>query len=239
MEQERDRRQAMKKIVFIVEGESEDEFVKRIIRPFFVSKGIPFYHIESKIIQISGGGHGFNNIEHFKNTIKPFLSRNDEPIITSFIDHYRLNSERKLPGYNECMAETNIGIKLGKMEGKLQDMVQSIKPYRFFIPYIQQHEFETLLFADPEEGFDLEDERIKREIMNLCNFFDSIEDINCTPHGAPSVRLEAIYSKYRRRYNKGADAVDIAELTTIGKMLEKCPRFKNWIYLLISETTKK
>ena len=225
----------MKNLVFIVEGESENEFVNRIIRPYLISHGIPSYFIKSIMITMSGGGHGFNNIEYFKNTIKPILHREDQPIVTSFIDHYRLNSEKKLPGYQECIKETNVERKLAKMEEKLQEAVQSIKPYRFFIPYIQQHEFETLLFANPADGFDLEDERIRHEIIELCNSFSSIEDINSTPQGAPSVRLEGIYAKYKKKYNKAADAVDIAELTTIEKILEKCPRFKRWIDLLISQ----
>lgn len=225
----------MKKLVFIVEGDSENEFVNRLIRPYLASKGIPDYHIKSIIITMGGGGHGFNNIEHFKNTVRPVLHREDQPVITSFIDHYRLNSERKLPGYEECIRESDIERKLAKMEEKLQEAVQSIRPYRFFIPYIQRHEFETLLFANPEGGFDLEDDRIKQEIVALCGSFASIEDINCTPEGAPSVRLGAIYAKYKKKYNKGADAVDIAELTTMEKILEKCPRFKNWIDRLVLE----
>lgn len=228
----------MKKIVFIVEGDSEDEFVKRIITPYFVSKSIPNYQVKSIIVTMSGGGHGFNNIEHFKNTIKPILYSKDEPIITSFIDHYRLNSEKKLPGYSECIKETDIERKLDRMEEMLHEEVQKIKAYRFFRPYIQRHEFETLLFADPEHGFDLEDNRIKQDIITLCSFFKSIEDINSTPEGAPSVRLSEIYNKHKKKYNKGADAVDIAELTTIEKMFDNCPRFKKWIDNLVSEILK-
>lgn len=228
----------MKKLVFIVEGDSENEFVNRLIRPYLVSKGIPDYHIESIMITMSGGGHGFNNIEHLKNTIKPVLFRSDQPVITSFVDHYRLNSEKKLPGYEECAKETDVERKLTRMEEKLQEAIQSICAYRFFIPYIQRHEFETLLFADPVQGFDLEDEKIKQEVIELCNAFPSIEDINSTPEGAPSVRLQNIYEKHNKRYNKGADAVDIAELTTMDKILEKCPRFKSWIDKLILEIQK-
>ena len=187
---------------------------------------------------MSGGGHGFNNIEHLKNTIKPILYRNDQPVITTFVDHYRLNSEKKLPGYTECAKETDVEKKLAKMEEKLQEAIQSICAYRFFIPYIQRHEFETLLFADPEQGFDLEDEHIKQEVIDLCNQFPSIEDINCTPQGAPSLRLGTIYRNNKRNYNKGVDAVDIAELTTIERILEKCPRFKKWIDKLILEIQK-
>lgn len=228
----------MKNLYFIVEGDSEEQFVKRILKPYLISKGLPHYGINVIMIEMKGGGHGVNNIEHLKNTIKPILYYKDQPVITTLIDHYRLNSETKLPGYNECIKESDIEKRLSKMEEKLNDAVQSIKSYRFFIPYIQRHEFETFLFADPEQGFDLEDERIKQAVVDLCNSFASIEDINCTPKGAPSERLKKIYLKYGKKYRKADDAVDIAELTTIEKMLDKCPRFKNWIDTLITEVLK-
>ena len=83
-------------------------------------------------------------------------------------------------------------------------------------------------------GFDLEKDKIKEEVIKLCGEFESIEDINCTPEGAPSKRLERIYEVQKKKYNKVADAVDIIELTGIATVLEKCPRFKNWVEKLIS-----
>lgn len=222
----------MKRLIFIVEGETELEFINRLLIPYLTTNGINT-SIQGIMITMSGGGHGFNNIEHLKNTIRPVLHHADEPIITTMIDHYGINSEAKLPGYNNCISEMDIDIRLSKMESKLNESIQTIKPYRYFIPYIQRHEMETLLFADPDNGFDLEDEAIKNDVKTLCSLFDSIEDINCTPQGAPSMRLKKIYSDHQRKYIKGTDAINIAELTTIDKILDKCPKFKTWIENLI------
>lgn len=227
----------MKRLIFIVEGETELEFVNRLLIPFLTVKGLTS-SMNGIIITMSGGGHGYNNIEHFKNTIRPILSMSDEPIITTLIDHYGINSEKKLIGYTECIQESDVEERIKKMEEKLNEAVQSIKPYRFFIPYIQRHEFETLLFADPEKGFDLEDRLIKQDVISLCNSFTSIEDINCTPEGAPSKRLKIIYERHNKVYEKVTDAVDIAELTTIDKLLEECPRFRKWIETLLLEVKK-
>lgn len=222
----------MKRLIFIVEGETELEFVNRLLIPYLTVSGLTtsMYGI---IITMSGGGHGYNNIEHFINTIRPVLSMSDEPIITTLIDHYGINSEKKLPGYSECIQESNVEARIKKMEEKLNEAVQSIKPYRFFIPYIQRHEFETLLFADPEKGFDLEYELIKQDVISLRTSFDSVEEINCTPEGAPSKRLIAIYEQHNKAYEKVTDAVDVAELTTINKILEECPRFRKWVEALL------
>ena len=227
----------MKSLIFIVEGNTELEFINRILIPYLVARGLNT-SMRGIIITMSGGGHGYNNIEHFRNTIRPVLHRIDEPIVTTLIDHYGINSEKKLTGYDECIKEINIENRLSKMEQKLNDAVQKIKPYRFFIPYIQRHELETLLFANPDEGFALEDERIINDVKALCASFASIEDVNCTPEGAPSKRLIKIYSKYQKKYDKGSDAVDIIELTTMDAILTQSPRFKNWVERLIHDVSK-
>lgn len=221
----------MKALILIVEGQTEHEFVNRILTSYLISRGINT-EIRSVMIEKSGGGHGYSNIDHFRNTIRPLLHKSDEPVITMLIDHYGINSERKLPGYSSIITK-NVEERISQMESVFQDEVQKIKEYRFFIPYIQRHEFETLLLANPEKGFDLEDERIKTDIVSLCNEFESVEEINSTPEGAPSKRLGRIYELHKKKYSKVTDAVDIIELTGIEVVLERCPRFNSWISTLI------
>jgi hypothetical protein len=226
----------MKALIILVEGETEQEFVNRILAPYLISRGLNT-EIRPIMIEKSGGGHGYSNIQHLKNTIRPVLNRVDEPIVTTLIDHYGINSERKLPGYT-AITTTDTEERIHQMEDILQAEIQKIKPYRFFIPYIQRHEFETLLFSNPELGFELEHNSIKEDIVKLCSGFDSIEDINCTPEGAPSKRIGKIYASLNKKYNKVSDAVDIIELSGIETVIEKCPRFKNWVEKLIVEVQK-
>ncbi|MDZ7879286.1 MAG: DUF4276 family protein [Saprospiraceae bacterium] len=222
----------MKHLYIIVEGETELEFVNRLLIPFLIKKGL-HTHIQGVPIDMKGGGHGFNNIEHFKKTIRPLLLNENEPIITTMIDHYGINSERKLPNYSTCIQNIQVEQRIKCMEDNLVHIVNSIKPYRFFIPNILRHEMETLFYANPEKGFDLEDEKIKNAVLAICKAFPNIEDINSTPQGAPSKRLIAIYEANEKKYNKKVDGVDIAELTGMDIILEKCPRFRAWVELII------
>lgn len=222
----------MKHLYIIVEGKTELEFVNRLLIPYLVSRGLKT-HIQGLPIDMKGGGHGFNNIEHFKKTIRPLLSHENAPFITTMIDHYGINSEKKLPNYLNCIKEIDVEKRIVCMENSLNQAVQSIKNYDFFMPNIMRHEMETLLFAHPESGFDLESDKIKQGVLDICAQFPNIEDINSTPQGAPSKRLEKVFEKFGKKYNKGADAVDIAELSGIKIILEKCPRFKHWIEQLI------
>ena len=222
----------MKDLYFIVEGETELEFINKILIPYIYSKGARC-HIQGYPITMSGGGHGFNNIQHFVNTITPVMHYRGAPIITTLIDYFKLNSETKLPGYTGCLNLNSADSKVDFLNIKLNDVVQAIFPYRFFIPYIQKHEMETLLFANPEEGFSLEDKSIRDSVTDVCARYPNIEDINGTETGAPSKRLEAIYTANNKKYEKIIDGIDIAELTGIEKILEKCPRFKRWVDGLI------
>ncbi|MFZ4544753.1 MAG: DUF4276 family protein [Saprospiraceae bacterium] len=223
----------MKHIYIIVEGQTELEFANKFIIPFLLTKGIST-HMQAIMVTMPGGGHGYNHIEHFKRTITPVLSYKDEPIITTMFDHYGINSVAKMPNYADCAKKTNVEDRIQCLENGLNDVVQAIMPYRFFIPNIIRHEFETLLFADPKEGFSLEDDIIINELLAICNLFPNIEDINVTPQGAPSKRIDEIYAKHSKKYNKVADGMDIIELTGLDTILEKCPRLNDWLERLIA-----
>jgi hypothetical protein len=228
----------MKHLYIVVEGETELEFIRRLLIPYLESKGLTT-NIQGLIVTMKGGGHGFNNIEHFKKTIQPLLSYKNEPVITTMIDHYGINSDKKLPNYSNCIKEIDIEKRISCMEQSLWVTVQSIKKYPYFIPNILRHEMETLLFAAPEKGFYLEKDEIKNEVLEICACIPNIEDINCTPEGAPSKRLIKIYSKHNQRYNKVAIGVDIAELTGIDEIIKRSPRFKSWIDKLIHVVTRQ
>ncbi len=183
---------------------------------------------------MSGGGHGYNNIEHFANTIKPLLFYKNEPIISTMFDYFGLNSETKIPNYATCISKNTVEERIKCMENSLHEKVISIKPdYPFFLPNILRHEMETLLFADIETGFAFEDEKIRKDLMAICEQYPNIEDINNTPQGAPSKRLDEVFKAHKSSYQKGADAVDIAEFIGINTMLKKAPRFRNWVAQLL------
>ncbi|MCU0443917.1 MAG: DUF4276 family protein [Microscillaceae bacterium] len=223
----------MKDLYIIVEGETELEFVNRLLIPYFIQRGLNT-HIQGLMITMKGGGHGFNNIKHFKNTIAPILFYDSQPVITTMIDHYGINSEDKLPNYENCIKEIDVEKRIQCMEKSLETVVKTIvQNYPYFIPNIIRHEMETVLFANPNEGFDLEKEAIKTAVLKVYSQFSSIEDINSTPEGAPSKRLIKIYEDNGEKYKKGADAIDIAELTGMEAILAKCPRLKTWIEKII------
>lgn len=222
----------MKRIYVIVEGPSEREFVSRILAPYFGKKGL----LISAISMLkSGGGMGFSNLEHFKNNVKPLLYDKDAPLITTMVDLFRFpvqsndpNEEAELKKYS---LESDISTRLGGLERVLYDAVQKIKPYKDFIPYIQKHEFEALIFSDAKV-FNIESAALEKAVEDILATTPCPEDINTTEEGHPAKRLESIFKSNKKKYVKGANAVDFAEMAGIEIILDKCPRFNYWVKIL-------
>ncbi len=223
----------MKRIYVIVEGPSEREFVSRILAPYFGKKGL----LISAISMLkSGGGMGFSNLEHFKNNVKPLLYDKDAPLITTMVDLFRFpvqsndpNEEAELKKYS---LESDISTRLAGLERVLYDAVQKIKPYKDFTPYIQKHEFEALIFSDAKV-FNIESAAIGKAVEDILTTTPCPEDINTTEEGHPAKRLESIFKSNKKKYVKGANAVDFAEMAGIEIILEKCPRFRFWVKILM------
>lgn len=98
-----------------------------------------------------------------------------------------------------------------------------------FIPYIQLHEFEALLFAS-NKGFEtFFTEKQKEKTLQIINSYDNPEDINTTPEGAPSKRIITIKDDYDKVLEGNLIALEVG----FAKIIEKCPRFKAWIERLI------
>lgn len=216
---------------------TELEFVNRILVPYFHSQN-EFGHFQAIQIKKSGGGHGFDNIEHFKNTISPLkskLSFNNNIIITTLLDYYGINSDKKVPNYSTHIKLNNVDKIIDSLEFELKKVVEEICPNNNFIPYIQKHEIETFLFANPIASFKFENNKIGLAIQEIKNQYTDIEDINSSLHTAPSKRISKVFEENNSKYNKASDAVEMMELAGIDSILNQCTRFKKWIDLLSSK----
>lgn len=216
----------MKRLYIIVEGQTEQEFVESVIAPYLRKKEI--YSVTPIKIRTSKTGRGgFVNYEHLKKDVRKLLSSKKQDIVVSmFVDFFRCP---ELPYPEKWKNICNHKEQVSEMEKCIADDINDSR----FIPNIQLHEFEALLFSSNkgfEEYFSRE-EAIKTQA--IINSFANPEDINSTPQGAPSKRLLSI----KRNYEKVVDGNLIAMEVGIIDILSKCPRFRAWIDKLI-ETCK-
>jgi len=136
-------------LYFIVEGRTEKEFIKEILKPFFETKHIFVQGIELVITGKNRNGKyckgGGMNYDYYKNHLlkrmKQFKNRKDL-YFTTMIDLYAL--PKTFPNYKIYKNEKN---KYNKVEALEREFKNDINQNNF-LPYIQLHEFETLLLSD-------------------------------------------------------------------------------------------
>jgi len=210
----------MIRVAISVEGQTEEEFCKNLLTPFFRD-----YNIEmTPIIIITtskdrcGRKHkgGCININRIQNEISRLLPSFD--YVTTFYDFYGF-SDRPIDDVDE-----------------LEEIIFGLFNDSRFIPYIQKYEFETLLFSKPEyykEYFG--DDKVTQEIKKIiAEFQDDIEKINDSPNTAPSKRLEKLFEQVGERYDKVFYGVGIAQDLGIDVIRQKAKRFNKWIEKIIA-----
>ena len=100
---------------------------------------------------------------------------------------------------------------------------------RRFIPYLQLHEYETLLYSDPDAftvSFDECDAAIAG-LKGIAAEFKDIERINDSEATAPSKRIIGLLDVYGGM--KPTAGPDIAEYIGLAKLRELCSHFSDWI----------
>lgn len=217
----------MKRLVIIAEGETEESFVNNILCPFFCSKGI-YNSIQCFKTKHSHGG--MSKYSYIKKDILNTIYEKDV-VVSMMIDFYRLPSD--FPGFNDLKVTQTHKEQANLLETRIKKDLEDSQNQLFdnFIPYIQLHEFEALVFASIS-GIDSLFERSEMDyngLMNVIQQYPNPEDINNHPDTAPSVRLKKLISGY----NKVLHGIDIINTVGMAELLEKCPRFKTWIESMV------
>lgn len=214
----------MTRVAISVEGQTEDEFCKQVLVPYFRNHNIELVSIivttKRKKCGIKYKG-GCINLDRIKSELTKILPNFD--YVTTFYDLYGFDIEGI---YTAEELETKISMIF---DGN-----------RKLIPYIQKYEFETLLFSKPsyyEEYFS--DQNAKTEIESIIRSCGGVENINNSRETAPSKRIDKFFDKYNEQYDKVFHGASIADDIGIDIILTKCVRFKNWINIIQNLTNQR
>jgi len=142
-------------------------------------------------------------------------------------DYYRLPAD--WPGRDEAKREKLISTKAEAIEQAIRANVCSELGESFdaarFLPYIQMHEFEALLFSDTRilaETVRRPDLQSRLEaIVQECGEPECIDD---HPETAPSKRICALMSGYQKSFH----GIIAAKRIGLPMMREGCPHFAQW-----------
>src|SRR5690606_36000296 len=103
--EKRDRREIMMRGVYIIcEGQTEEEFVNSILRPYFNSHQI--YDVRPILMTTSKGHKGGDvKYDRLKFNIDKLLKRETDILVTTFIDFFRLAND--FPKFEEAQPIQN------------------------------------------------------------------------------------------------------------------------------------
>lgn len=210
----------MKRLIIICEGPTEQAFCNDILRDHFLPKGIL---LDAPTIKHSNGG-----IVAWETLKKQIITHLNEGncIVSLFVDYYRIRDSYNFPGWMNSKSITDIYDRMRYLFEQMSLDID-INLRSRFIPYIQLHEFEGLLFSDisvfpnnftkDELDFSLLETAVKSA--------HTPEEINNGPNTAPSERLKRAIKGYDKIVYGSCLASDIG-LKTIR---EKCVLFNEWI----------
>ncbi|MBK9932888.1 MAG: DUF4276 family protein [Cytophagaceae bacterium] len=212
----------MKRIILICEGPTEQAFTKTNLQVPFISKNI---YLQSPLIKASRGG--IVKWSKLKEQIETHLKAEPNAYVTTFIDYYGMYDKYLFPQWEEAHTIVDLNQRMEALEqGMLDDIDESLR--HRFIPYLQLHEFEGLLFNDINI---IKSQIPKDDIVGMPELektfadYDNPEMINNNRTTSPSHRLMRII----RGYNKVVYGDILSEAIGLTRIRQKSPRFNNWL----------
>lgn len=213
----------MSTIKILAEGPTEILFVNDVLKPYFYERGIS---VKPFLFQDGGGIPKYpKSQKQILNTIKSDRSC----FCTTLVDFYGMPND--WPGRVESRSCLNYQDKAQRVERALSEdivaqMGDSWNPARF-IPYVQMHEFEALLFSDTSKLAERakKPEKISVEFERVLRSFSCPEEINDNYDTCPSRRIK----QHIEDYVKTVDGIIAARKIGLETMRQECPHFNEWI----------
>ena len=148
-----------------------------------------------------------------------------------FVDYYALPED--WPGRKPSASVQGASGKAEHVEvALLADLVQSagnrFNPRRF-VPFVAMHEFEGLLFSDPEKfAHAIGRPDLASPFAAIRQEFQTPEEINDSRHTAPSKRILELHVRYEKPLMGTVAAIGIG----LSKIRSECPHFNDWLIRL-------
>ena len=216
----------MLEVIVFAEGQSEEQFLKRVVAPSLHTRQV---YVKAQTLktsqQGSGGAVSFGRLLFYARNA---LRQSPKVMLSTFLDLYGLDTD--FPEFEAAKKLISVSDRVQKLEAALHRVVVNevgCRPDRF-IPHIQPYEFEGLLFADvtalskTEPGW----VRYLSQLSAIRNKFETPEHINDSYETKPSSRLESLLQPQYKKTRHGPLA---AGRVTLETMEAECPHFRGWM----------
>ena len=212
----------MLKVLILVEGQTEEAFVKNPLASHLHNRGVlavPVIVATKRLLTGDKKRGGYVPYPRLRAEVLRLLNDSSAVGVTTMLDYYGLAPE--FPGRATPVGKT----ALEKVASVEQAWTADIDSQRF-IPYLALHEFEAMLFTVPAEiatGFG--QPALHASLQSIRASFPTPEDINDHEETAPSKRLGKLFPGY----NKPFYGELIAERIGIERIRGECGHFASWL----------
>lgn len=222
----------MIRLYFYVEGHTEQAYVDRVLKQHLAQFGVM---VGGAIRVSTGKRHGIvyrGGGRHYPPMRKDLLNllkqhNSGDVRFTTMFYLYKLY--RDFPGTAEADKLEHVPYeRIKKLESALAADIADAR----LIPYIQLHEFESILFCNPDAFAAYYDNRANdiNELKMIANGFSTPELIDDAEHTAPSKRIAQFFPDYPDAKPDAPAA--IAESIDLAVVREQCSHFNEWVTML-------
>ena len=215
----------MSKILILVEGQTEERFVKEVINPHimqFDKYAVPIIATTKHSRQGAKHKGGITSYDKVKKQVIILLQDSSATLVTTMIDYYKLPED--FPGKNNLP----VGDCFSKVMHLEREFGRDINNPKF-IPYFQLHEFESLLFCSAD-GFRKTFPRHKKDaqVNRIINQFQTPEEIDDGDTTSPAKRIVSLFPESKHVLH----GVRIAIGFGLAGVISKCRHFDEWVQRL-------
>jgi len=210
-------------VLISVEGITEETFVREVLGPALAQRDVYLTPVVLKTRRLPGrpaDKGGYIPYSRLRKELLALLGDTNATAVTTMYDLYGLPHD--FPGYRSSPVTTGAS-RAAHLESAL---LQDIDSARFW-PYLQVHEFEAMLFADPDAvvrvlGGRAQDSATLRAVLAR---FTNPEEIDDDPVTSPSHRIRELFATYQKEIAGSLIAIDIG----LDRIRRACPHFDAWV----------
>ena len=222
----------------IVEGDTEERFVSDVLSPHLQGFGITAS--ASKVVTRGRRGNataqgGGGRYDHWRDDLSCWIKnqgRNRNVWFTTMLDYYGLEAfADDFPGLLKTRNERDAQQRVARLESAWRDDIN----FERFIPYLQLHEFESLLLVKCEvlkEIFIEQSKAVDNLAAEVSGTRKTPEEINDGKTTSPSKRIIKHLPAYQMR--KGSAGPLAAAKIGLPELRRACPHFNAWVSRLES-----
>jgi hypothetical protein len=213
----------MTRLLMLVEGQSEEIFVKHTLAPYLQQHGV---YVQPPIVlwtkRISSGSGFRGGVSNWKQILKSLwpLTRDTHAWVSTLLDFHGLPED--FPGLRDALGAGHPRDKAVA----LQERFAATVGHPRFIPFLALHEFEAWLFSDPEAvATHFGDLSLTGRLRHAVQEAGEPELINHGEQTHPKARLRSMVSGYKET----SDGPTLIGKIGISAIRTACPHFSGWL----------